>query len=142
MHSLQLRRRLHGAIFGCMIGHCVFDLIADPIIWLYSLSKSLRTWVFCMQRNILECFYSNVHPNPIQGFCLSGRFFSVPFISFLLASIIGGGLRYYAVAWVSRRYGPRVAEKCIKYFNQITIVFVAPVLMALIFFFEVFNLFT
>jgi membrane protein YqaA with SNARE-associated domain len=112
-----------GAIFGYALGAYVFEPIARPIIEFYHLSAEFAYvgtlydgstfWV------VLAAAFT---PIPFKVFVLSGGFFGVPFAPFLIASILGRSARFFLVAWLAHRYGPRGAELFLRYFKQVTIV--------------------
>lgn len=121
-----------GALFGYAVGVFVFEPVAKPIISFYALTEEFahvgslyETGTFWI---VLTAAFT---PIPFKVFTIAGGFFGVALIPFTLASIIGRSMRFFAVAWVSHRFGPRVAELCITYFNQITIVASIILLIAL-----------
>ncbi len=114
-----------GAIVGYLIGALIFVPVADPIISFYGLSKEFAQ-VGQMYANgtFWLVFTAAFTPIPFKVFVLSGGFFNVPFIPFIVASVIGRGARFFMVAGVAHFFGPIVAEKFIKDFKYITFIFV------------------
>jgi membrane protein YqaA with SNARE-associated domain len=112
-----------GAVFGYTLGAYVFQPIAQPLIDFYHLNDQFAYVGHLYSGNtFLAVLTAAVTPIPFKVFVLAGGFFSVPFVTFITASILGRGARFFAVAWLSHRYGPRAAELGLKYFNEIAIV--------------------
>lgn len=110
-----------GAVFGYVLGYHVFDLV-QPLIDLYGLTAEFaHVGVLYEESTFLSVFTAAFTPIPFKVFVLAGGFFKVPFIPFLLASILGRGMRFFLVAWLSHRYGPRAAEFTLRYMDRILI---------------------
>jgi len=115
-----------GAVFGYAIGFFVFEPIAQPIIEFYHLSEQFaHVGELYTNSTFWAVLAAAFTPIPFKVFVLAGGFFAVPIVPFLLASVIGRGVRFYLVSWLSHRYGPRAAELFLSHFNKITLALVA-----------------
>lgn len=131
-----------GAMFGYVLGYFVFEPVAQPIVSLYGLTEEFAyVGTLYTQSTFWTVFTAAFTPIPFKVFVLAGGFFSVPFLPFLFASILGRMLRFVIVAWLADTFGPRVAEKFIQHFNQITIIIFVLFAVALGVYFDVPELF-
>lgn len=111
-----------GAVFGYVLGLYVFEPVARPILELYHLTEEFaRVGVLFEGNTFWVTLAAAVTPIPFKVFVLSGGFFAVPFVPFIVASIVGRGGRFFLVAWLAHRYGPQGAELGLKYFNRIAV---------------------
>ncbi len=114
-----------GAVFGYALGMFVFEPVVQPLLTLYGFTDEFaHVGVLYSESTFWTVFAAAFTPIPFKVFVLAGGFFSVPFIPFLLASVVGRSARFFLVSFLSHKYGPKVAEKFIQYFNHITVVFV------------------
>jgi membrane protein YqaA with SNARE-associated domain len=121
---------LAGAVFGYVLGYAVFESIGRFIVELYGLEEEFATvGQLYTQSTFFVVLIAAFTPIPFKVFVLAGGFFSVPFMPFMLGSLVGRGARFYLVAFLAHRYGPRAAELFIRNFNFITVI--AVVLLAL-----------
>jgi membrane protein YqaA with SNARE-associated domain len=70
-------------------------------------------------------FTAGFTPIPYKVITIGAGVFKVNFAVFLLASAIGRSLRFFLVAWIIHRWGPAMRDFFEKYFNILTIVFMA-----------------
>ena len=71
-------------------------------------------------------------PLPYKVFTLSAGFLGAPFLTFLLASIIGRALQFYAVAYIVNVFGENITRIVFKNFTIITFAIVALALLVLL----------
>jgi membrane protein DedA with SNARE-associated domain len=57
-------------------------------------------------------------------FTLSGGVFEINFATFVAASVVSRGLRFYAVAALIYRFGPPIARFIDRYFDLLAVAFV------------------
>lgn len=142
LSSITALSSVLGAIFGYVIGAFVFVPVAEPLIALYSLTDEFAyVGSLYTQGTFWVVLAAAFTPIPFKVFVLSGGFFSVPFVPFILAAILGRSARFFLVGWLSDRFGPQVAEAFIENFKYLTIVFVIISTIALTVYFDVPNLF-
>lgn len=114
-----------GAVFGYVIGAFFFDTLGVRIIELYSLSSQMEYVRAAFDRNtFVVIFTAAFTPIPFKVFVLSAGFFKVNFVVYILASILGRGLRYFLVAYITTVFGSKMARLIFKYFNIIIVVVV------------------
>ncbi|MFQ5621535.1 MAG: YqaA family protein [Candidatus Nanoarchaeia archaeon] len=68
-------------------------------------------------------FASALSPIPYKVFTISAGIWSVNIVSLVFASILGRGLRFFAVAALLHFFGPKVKDFIDRYFNILTLVF-------------------
>jgi membrane protein YqaA with SNARE-associated domain len=114
-----------GAVFGYLLGLYVFEPLVRPVIQLYGLTDEFaHVGTLYAESTFLAVFTAAFTPIPFKVFVLAGGFFAVQFIPFILASILGRGMRFFLVAWVAHRYGPQTAELALRHLDRILIALV------------------
>jgi membrane protein YqaA with SNARE-associated domain len=73
--------------------------------------------------NFLAIFTAGFTPIPYKVFTIAGGVFHIDFQTFVLASIVSRGLRFFLIAGLIRRFGPPIKVFIDKYFNLLAIVF-------------------
>ncbi len=112
-----------GAVVGYLLGLYVFEPVVQPLIHFYNLSEQFAYVGELYAGNVfLSVLTAAFTPIPFKVFVLAGGFFKVAFLPFMIATVVGRGLRFYLVAWIANKFGPRVAERYMDHFNYITIV--------------------
>lgn len=123
-----------GGIVGYIVGATFFDTFGQKIINFYNLSESFeKISVIFKEQTFFAIFAAALTPIPFKIFTLAGGLFKVNFFVFLLAAIIGRATRFYAVAFITKIYGPSLVEIFFKYFNTISLILV--ILITLVFIF-------
>ncbi|MEZ4210829.1 MAG: VTT domain-containing protein [Candidatus Paceibacterota bacterium] len=123
-----------GGIVGYIVGATFFDTFGQKIIDFYNLSESFeKISVVFKEQTFFAIFAAALTPIPFKIFTLAGGLFKVNFFVFLLAAIIGRAVRFYAVAFITKIYGPSLVKIFFKYFNTISLILV--VLITLVFIF-------
>lgn len=109
-----------GGIFGYFIGVFFFDVIGTSIVSFYGLTGEMMEVQSRFSDNtFLVVFIGAFTPLPYKVFVLSAGFLNVPFLSFMLASILGRGLQFFAVSFTLHLFGERIARSLFKYFTII-----------------------
>jgi membrane protein YqaA with SNARE-associated domain len=73
--------------------------------------------------NFLAIFTAGFTPFPYKVFTIAGGVFHINFQTFVLASIVSRGLRFFLIAWLIMRFGPPIKVFIDKYFNLLAVVF-------------------
>jgi membrane protein YqaA with SNARE-associated domain len=95
-----------GGIFGYFIGKFFYGYIGGPLVDFYGMTAEVdRLGQLFKAHVFLTIFIASLTPVPYKVFTLSAGLFSVNLFAFILASIIGRSMRFFAVAYVSNRYG-------------------------------------
>jgi len=129
-----------GALFGYAIGLWLFEPIAAPLISVYHLADEFA-YVGALYTDsvfwvVLTAAFT---PIPFKVFVLSAGFFAVPFTPFLFAAVLGRSSRFFLVAFLAHRYGPRAAQIFIAHFKKVTLVCVIVLLVIACIHYDVFS---
>lgn len=123
-----------GGAFGYLIGFLLFSVVGDSIVSFYGLEDKI---VFIsglfIQNAFLAIFLAGFTPLPYKAFAIASGIFHINFLVFLVASILGRGLRFTIVAYMVQKYRDKFAEVLYKYFNWITL-FMALVIFTFLYF--------
>ncbi len=126
-----------GAVFGYLMGHFFFEQVAQPIIVMYGLTEEFaHVGALYAQGTFIIVLLAAFTPIPYKVFVLAGGFFGVPFLPFLVASIVGRGARFFLIAWLAHRFGPRAAELFLAHFKIATVVVVAVLSLLALWYFD------
>ena len=102
-----------GGIFGWLIGHYAFAWLASPILSFYhklDAFEAMRaevagsTWIILLL--LVTSGLAHLPPMKVVTILSGVVGFSLPL--FILSAIVARGARFYALAWVLRRYGAQV----------------------------------
>jgi len=111
-----------GGAFGYVIGFFFFDTVGVGMIELYNLTEEfLEVQELYSDNAFLVIFAAAFTPIPYKIFVLSAGFLKINFIIFLIASIIGRGLRYFLIAYITKTFGGEMTRLFLRYFNIITV---------------------
>jgi membrane protein YqaA with SNARE-associated domain len=115
---------LLGGIAGYGIGLYGFEMIGQPIVKAYHgevVMEKIKTWydTYGFWGNLLAA----VTPIPYKVFTIASGAFEFSFTSFMLASVVGRSLRFFAVATLLFFFGPSIKAFIEKYFNLCAWVF-------------------
>ncbi|MCA9353813.1 DedA family protein [Candidatus Nomurabacteria bacterium] len=112
-----------GGLFGYAIGFFFFSSIGEGLISFYGLEAEFEKLRIIFQENtFISLFIAALTPIPYKVFTISGGFFGVSIFNFLIASILGRGIRFFAVAFLFRRFGENIKFFINKYFNLLTLI--------------------
>jgi len=114
-----------GGILGYYIGMALMDIIGWKIIDFYS-ARELFTELFKTfnEYNFWAVLVAAITPIPYKVFTISAGAANANFGVFMLASIIGRSIRFFAVGTLIYLFGERIRNFIDKYFNLLSIVFV------------------
>ena len=124
-----------GGITGYLIGAFLFDQVQPYLIgWGYgdkfeTAMRWFEIWGFWA---VLVAGFS---PVPYKIFTLSAGVLSLAIIPFILASVIGRGLRFFLVAWCLAKFGPAIEKKLIQYIERIGWAIVAILVILIIYYY-------
>lgn len=68
-------------------------------------------------------FSAALTPIPYKVFTIAGGVFHIALLPFIVASVIGRGIRFYAEAGLMYAFGPKIMPFVDKYFNLLTLAF-------------------
>ncbi|MCS1407764.1 MAG: hypothetical protein M2R45_00924 [Verrucomicrobia subdivision 3 bacterium] len=116
---------LIGGVIGYGIGYWGFELIGQPIVKFYhgdEVMEKIKYWYG--EHGFWGNLTAAVTPIPYKVFTIASGAFKFPVSEFLLASIIGRSLRFFAVATALYFFGLQIRCTIDKYFNLCAWLFV------------------
>ncbi len=124
-----------GGIVGYGIGAGAWEVL-DQVFFTYVPGVSPEA--FQNVQNLYDrydfwaVFIAGLTPIPYKVFTLSSGVFSINFGVFLLASVLSRGLRFFVVAGLIYRFGPPMSRFIDRYFNLLTWVFGALLILGFV----------
>jgi membrane protein YqaA with SNARE-associated domain len=113
-----------GGIAGYGIGYFGYEAVGKPIIDFYHGGEVMAMIELQYARyGFWGVLAAAVTPIPYKVFTISSGFFRFEFPSFITASIVGRGFRFFLVAGLIWKFGPPIKTFMDKYFNLLCIVF-------------------
>lgn len=117
--SLTLITSVFGGVVGYLIGAFLFDQ-AQPFIIAWGYQTAFETVVrWFDQWGFWAVLVAGFSPVPYKIFTISAGALGLSFVPFLLASLIGRGMRFYLVAWCLATFGPAIEHKLIRYIERV-----------------------
>lgn len=115
-----------GGLFGYAIGYFFFQTVG---VWLVD-TYHLQTQMVTVQKLFVEnaffaIFVAAFTPIPYKVFTIAAGLFGVSIPTFIVASILGRGGRFFLVAGVMRFFGDHIIRLFYRYFNIASIILVA-----------------
>jgi len=121
-----------GGITSYFIGYLFFDALGQKIIDLYSLQDDFATVKTIFQNNaFLAVFVSTFTPLPDKVFNLAAGLFKINIPTFIFAYILGRASRFFAVGFVMKIFGARVARAVYRHLNMFSIIAIVVVGLAI-----------
>ena len=115
-----------GGMLGYGIGYYGYEAVGRPIIDFYHGQEVMaKIQAQYDQYGFWGVLVAAVTPIPYKVFTISSGFFKFDFMSFIAASVIGRSLRFFLVATLIWKFGPTIKDFINRYFNILTIVFMA-----------------
>jgi len=117
--SLTLIASVLGGVVGYLIGAFLFEQ-AQPFIIAWGYQTAFETVVHWFdQWGFWAVLVAGFSPVPYKIFTISAGALGLSFVPFLLASLIGRGMRFYLVAWCLATFGPAIEHKLIRYIERV-----------------------
>ena len=116
---------LIGGIAGYGIGMFGYDSIGHPIVEFYHGQKrmeEIKEWYD--KYGFWAVLGAAITPLPYKIFTISSGMFSFDFFQFMIASIIGRSVRFFAVAGLIWKFGKPIKGFIDKYFNLLATLFI------------------
>lgn len=124
-----------GGVLGYALGFFFFQTIGVWLVSTYHLEGYMATVQTLFAANAFWAIFTAAFtPIPYKIFTISAGLFAINLPVFILASILGRGMRFFAVAGVMKYFSEPAIRLFYKYFNTATLIFVA-LLFALLYFF-------
>ena len=102
-----------GGIAGWLIGHFAFNAIASPILQFYGKLDSFNAMLASMTTETLLLFLVTsglAHLPPIKVVTILSGVAGINIWVFIAACIMARGARFFALAWLLKRYGEPIRE--------------------------------
>ncbi|CAG9000514.1 MAG: hypothetical protein CENE_02509 [Candidatus Celerinatantimonas neptuna] len=123
-----------GAVFGYYLGRYFYDLL-EPAIHLVGYDHEMQLverWF--SDWGIWVIFIAGFSPIPYKVFTISAGLLQMVFWPFILASLVGRGMRFFLVAGLMKWGGKRMEEKLRHYIDILGWVVVGIVVIAVLIF--------
>ena len=115
-----------GGIFGYYIGFEFFDLIGQRIIDFYGIERQyLYVQTLFEQHAFTSIAVAGFTPIPYKVFTIAAGAFGIDFTTFVVASAVSRPARFFLVAGLFYWFGPKIKPFIDKYFEWLSIGFVA-----------------
>lgn len=102
-----------GGIFGWLLGHYAFDLVARPMLEAYGKVDAFERLRDATGDGaiLLMLITSGLsHIPPIKVVTILAGVISFDLKLFILSAIVARGARFFLLAWLLRRYGPAISH--------------------------------
>jgi len=124
-----------GAVVGYLLGFYLFDTFGQGLIDMYGYQEQFSHVVELFHKNtFFVMFTSAFTPIPFKVFTLAGGAMKVAFIPFILASLLGRGLRFFIEVYLAQKFGKSVAMHLMKKINFYSLILVLLVVLYFIIF--------
>lgn len=111
-----------GGIAGYYIGYALWETVGKAVVAFYGLETATSVVGGKYQANAFAAiFMAALTPIPYKVFTISAGLFHVSLVTLIAASILGRGIRFFAVAWFVNKFGEPVKEFIEKYFDILTV---------------------
>lgn len=119
-----------GALFGYAIGLIFWETIGQPIIHFYDASAAFNRFVsFYDAWGIWIVLAAAISFLPFKVATIASGVAGLAIIPFFLVSLVGRGIRFFAVAGLIYYFGPQMRRLIDRYFNILSFAFVALLLL-------------
>lgn len=123
-----------GGLFGYLIGSVLYDTIGRWIVEQYHLADDIsRLGVLFSNNAFTANFIGAFTPIPYKAFTIASGFFSINIVIFVIASVIGRGLRFFIVAYLAKVFGEHVARSVFRYFALATLLALLIIVLIVVF---------
>lgn len=112
-----------GGMFGYLIGAVFFNFVGTLLVNTYHLEAELEHVSVLFQQNAFWAIFTAAFtPIPYKIFTIAGGLFRIDFLVFIIASVLGRGMRFFMVAYLMKLFGGVVGKLAFKYFNLLTLI--------------------
>ncbi len=112
-----------GGLFGYAIGYFLFQTVGVWLVHAYHLESQMITVQKLFADNaFFAIFVAAFTPIPYKVFTIAAGLFGISIPTFIIASILGRGGRFFLVATVMRYFGGHIARAFYRYFNILSLV--------------------
>ncbi len=119
-----------GGVFGYAIGYFLFDAFGEWVLTTYNLVEDFAHVQTLYANNaFISVFVSAFTPIPYKVFTIAAGVFKINFLVFVIASVLGRGIRFFVEGYAMKHFGERAHDFVVKYFNILSLVVVFLVLL-------------
>lgn len=117
-----------GSVLGGMLGYGLglgfMDTLGVRILDWYGLHDKYQTVQELYRRyDAWAVGAAGFTPLPYKLFTITAGAFKINFAVFLVMSLLSRSARFFLIAWLIHRFGPRVQHFILRYFNLLSILF-------------------
>ena len=124
--SIATAASVVGGVLGYWIGAVLWSTVSDAF-FAYVPGVTPEAFVsvqaFYVRWDFWAVFLAGLTPIPYKVFTISAGVFSIHFPTFVLASVLSRGLRFFLVAVLIYRFGDSMRSFIDRYFNRLTWLF-------------------
>lgn len=118
-----------GGAFGWLIGYALFDQLAQPILAMYGYGEKFHAFQeFYRTNGLWIILIKGLLPIPYKIVTIASGAANFDFVTFMLASIVTRGGRFFVVAGLLYFFGPPVKEFVEKRLTLVTTVVAAGII--------------
>ncbi len=122
-----------GALLGYAIGFLLWETIGQPIIAFYNGEAAFAKFIsFYDLWGVWVVLAAAISFLPFKVATLASGVAGLALGPFILASVLGRGLRFFGVAALIYYFGPQIRQLIDKYFNLLSFLFVALLLLGMV----------
>lgn len=123
-----------GGIGGYLVGLFLFETLGQPLIIFYHLQPEFEKVKILFENNAFWAIFTAAFtPIPYKIFTISAGVAKLNIITFVTASILGRGIRFFLVGFIVKTHGKKFYETFLKYFDRVTIFIVTLIIIYIIF---------
>jgi membrane protein YqaA with SNARE-associated domain len=123
-----------GGVFGYIIGKVFYETVGVYLVHLYGLEAQVTHVGELFKENaFLSILVAAFTPIPYKVFTISAGLFSLNILTFIVASILGRGGRFFIVAYLTHRYGMHAKKMILEKADKVFLVLGLAVLVGLYF---------
>lgn len=124
-----------GAVFGYFLGAYLFKSFGQHMIDFYGYQEQFNQVMNLFDRNtFIVVFTAAFTPIPFKVFTIAAGALRVAFLPFIIASILGRGLRFFLEVYFAKRFGKKATIHIMKKINIYLIVLAVIVSLYIIIF--------
>ena len=112
-----------GGLFGYVIGYYFYQYIGTPVVHFYHMENEIKLVGEKFNDNaFISILVAAFTPIPYKVFTIGAGLFSLNMFTFVTASIVGRGARFFIVAYLSQRYGERAKQMILEKGDKIFLI--------------------
>ena len=114
-----------GGLAGYAIGWGMWQAVSDWFFaHVFSEAAFGKVQQLYQEHNFWAVFVAGFTPIPYKVFTIAGGVAQINIVIFVIASFLSRGLRFFIVAFLLYRFGPKMRELLDRYFNILSLIFV------------------